>query len=102
MASHSGAEAVERDHTRDATIAQFGTPPLRFSQNHAIRETAWVVETIRRVWLRGSAETPDAPEDDSPNRRVALELRIRGGNADPGSGAGQPAKVCCSAPDPAS
>ncbi len=57
METHSGAAAVEQDHTRDGTIAQFGTPPLRFSQNHAIRETAWVVETIRRVWLRGSAET---------------------------------------------
>jgi very-short-patch-repair endonuclease len=56
METHSGAEAVAQDRTRDATIAQFGTPPLRFTQNHAIRETAWVVETIRRVWLRGSAE----------------------------------------------
>jgi hypothetical protein len=57
MASHAGAAAVERDRTRDATIAQFGTPPLRFTQTHAIRQTAWVVETIRRVWVRGSAET---------------------------------------------
>ena len=57
MASHSGADAVEQDRTRDATIAQFGTPPLRFTQNHAIRRTAWVVDTIRAVWLRGSAET---------------------------------------------
>ena len=57
MGTHSGAAAVEQDHTRDATIAQFGTPPPRFTQNHAIRETDWVIETIRRVWLRGSAET---------------------------------------------
>ncbi len=57
MGTHSGAEAVTQDRTRDASIAQFGTPPLRFTQNHAIRETDWVVETIRRVWLRGSAET---------------------------------------------
>lgn len=57
MATHAGAAAVERDRTRDGTIAQFGTPPLRFSQNRAIRDTAWVVETIRLVWLRGSAET---------------------------------------------
>jgi hypothetical protein len=57
IASHSGTEAVEQDHTRDATIAQFGTHPLRFTQNHAVRETDWVIETIRRVWLRGSAET---------------------------------------------
>jgi hypothetical protein len=56
METHAGVAAVERDRVRDATIAQFGTPPLRFSQNSAVRETAWVVETIRRVWLRGSAE----------------------------------------------
>ena len=57
MATHSGPEAIERDRLKDATIAQFGTHPLRFTQNQAIRDTAWVVETIRRVWLRGSAET---------------------------------------------
>lgn len=55
MESHSGSDAVERDHEKDGTIAQFGMHPLRFTQNKAIRETAWVVETIRRVWLRGSA-----------------------------------------------
>lgn len=57
MSSHAGPEAVERDRARDATIAQFGTHPLRFTQNQAVRETDWVVQTIRRVWLRGSGET---------------------------------------------
>ena len=57
MATHSGPEAVERDREKDATIAQFGTHPLRFTQTQAVRQTAWVVETIRRVWLRGSAGT---------------------------------------------
>jgi hypothetical protein len=67
IASHSGTEAVEQDHTRDATIAQFGTHPLRFTQNHAVRETDWVIETIRRVWLRGSAETGrHAGEEELP------------------------------------
>ena len=57
LKTHSGAQAVEQDRTRDATIAQFGTHPLRFTQNHAIRQTAWVIETIRLAWIRGSAET---------------------------------------------
>jgi very-short-patch-repair endonuclease len=57
MASHSGLVAVEQDRARDATIAQFGSHPLRFTQNQAVRQTEWVVETIRAVWLRGSAET---------------------------------------------
>lgn len=57
MASHSGAEAVRRDREKDATIAQFGTHPLRFTQAQAVRETGWVVETIRRVWLRGSVKS---------------------------------------------
>jgi len=56
LGTHAGRDAVERDRTRDATIAQFGQHPLRFTQNQAVRETAWVVETMRRVWLRGSAE----------------------------------------------
>lgn len=56
METHAGRDAVERDRVRDATVAQFGQHPLRFTQNQAVRETAWVVETIRRVWLRGSAE----------------------------------------------
>lgn len=55
METHGTPQAVERDHEKDATIAQFGTHPLRFSQNKAIRETEWVVDTIMRVWRRGPA-----------------------------------------------
>ena len=53
--THATRKAVEADHEKDATIAQFGMHPLRFTQNTAVRETAWVVETIRRVWEHGPA-----------------------------------------------
>ncbi len=55
MATHGTPEAVEKDHEKDATLAQFGMHPLRFTQNKAVRETAWVVDVIRTVWLRGPA-----------------------------------------------
>lgn len=55
MDTHAKRDVLEADHEKDATIAQFGMHPLRFSQNKAVRETAWVVETIRRVWERGPA-----------------------------------------------
>lgn len=53
MATHSGRVAVERDRARDATLALLGAPPLRFTQNQAVRETEFVIDTIRTVWLRG-------------------------------------------------
>ncbi len=53
MATHSGSAAVERDRARDAVLAQLGVPPLRFTQNQAVRETEFVIDTIRRVWHRG-------------------------------------------------
>ncbi|TDS79706.1 hypothetical protein [Amnibacterium kyonggiense] len=86
METHAGAAAVERDHVRDATIAQFGTPPLRFTQNQAIRATTWVVDVLERVWLRGSAETARHAARRPAERGVsaekcgsATELRIREG-----------------------
>lgn len=64
MQTHSGAEAVERDRERDGTIALFTTPPVRFTQTQAVRDTAFVADSIEAVWrrgrpsnVRGSAET---------------------------------------------
>lgn len=57
LRTHSGPEAVERDRERDATIALYGTPPLRFTQSAAVRDTAFVGDVIEAVWRRGSAKT---------------------------------------------
>jgi hypothetical protein len=53
MATHGTPEALERDHERDNTIALHTVPPLRFSQTRAVRETAFVADTIEAVWRRG-------------------------------------------------
>lgn len=57
METHAGREAVERDRENDATIALYSTPPLRFSQSKAVRETAFIGDVIESVWRRGSART---------------------------------------------
>jgi very-short-patch-repair endonuclease len=50
---HHSGRAVTRDRERDAVIAYFGPPPLRFTHNAAVRETAYVTDVIEKVWRRG-------------------------------------------------
>lgn len=50
---HHAGKAVVRDRERDAVIAYLGHPPLRFTHNAAVRETAYVGDVIERVWRRG-------------------------------------------------
>lgn len=50
--NHSG-KAVERDRARDSVLAWYEHPPLRFTQNAAVRETVWVGDVIEQVWRRG-------------------------------------------------
>ena len=50
---HHSGKAVVRDRERDAVIASFGHPPLRFTHNAAVRETAYVGDVIEQVWRRG-------------------------------------------------
>lgn len=49
---HSGS-AVARDRGRDAVIAALGMHPLRFTQQMAVEETAFVGDVIERIWRRG-------------------------------------------------
>ena len=53
MTTHGNPDALERDHEKDGTIALCTTPPLRFSQSKAVRETAFVADSIEAVWRRG-------------------------------------------------
>lgn len=50
---HHSGQAVVRDRERDAVIAYLGTPPLRFTHNAAVRDTAYVGDVIEQVWRRG-------------------------------------------------
>jgi very-short-patch-repair endonuclease len=50
---HHSGKAVTRDRERDAVIAYFGHPPLRFTHNAAVRETEYVGDVIQQVWRRG-------------------------------------------------
>jgi very-short-patch-repair endonuclease len=50
---HHSGKAVVRDRERDAVIAYFGHPPLRFAHTVAVRETAYVGDVIEQVWRRG-------------------------------------------------
>jgi len=56
---HHSGKAVVRDRERDAVIAYLGTPPLRFTHNSAVRETAYVGDVIEQVWRRGARGSGD-------------------------------------------